>query len=49
MIENDTLMLLFRFSNYKKYNFIEEHKVFLKEKGYVWMMKMGKNHMLKLE
>ena len=42
MIENDTLMLLFRFSNYKKYNFIEEHKVFLKEKGYVWMMKMGK-------
>lgn len=42
MIASHTLMLLFRFSNYKKYNFIEEHNVLLKEKGYVWMMKMGK-------
>lgn len=41
-ISENTEMLLFRFSNYRKYSFIKEHKLVLDENGYVWMLKMGK-------
>lgn len=35
-------MLLLRFSNYKKYDFIEEHMKLIKNEGYVWLMKAGR-------
>lgn len=38
----NTKILFFRFSNYKNYDFIQEHKKILKENGYVWMLKAGK-------
>lgn len=41
-IEKDKKMLLFRYNNYKKTNFITAHEEVLKENGYVWMLKMGK-------
>lgn len=37
-----TQMLLFRFSNYGKNKFIDEHIKVLNDKGFVWMMKIGK-------
>ena len=42
-IKANQKMLLLRYSNYKKYNFIEEHVKTLAEKGTVWMLKIGKN------
>lgn len=35
-------MLLLRFSNYKHFDFVSEHKKVLSENGYVWMLKIGK-------
>ena len=42
MINKNTRMLLFRYSNYQKYRFIDEHLKIIHDTGYVWMMKMGK-------
>ena len=42
IIDKDTEMLLFRFSNYKRYLFIEEHISILHDNGYVWMLKLGR-------
>lgn len=42
VISAGTEMMLFRFSNYKRYKFIEEHEKIIKGKGYVWMLKNGK-------
>ena len=41
-IESNTPMLLFRFSNFGKYKFIDEHINIIRENGYVWMLKMGR-------
>ena len=37
-----TKMMLFRFSNYKNYDFIEEHRKVMTSKGCVWMLKVGR-------
>ena len=42
MINTETKMLLFRYSNYQKYRFIDEHTKIIHKAKYVWMMKMGK-------
>lgn len=42
VIDVNTKMLLFRFSNYGKYSFINEHRKILNDNGYVWMLKLGK-------
>ena len=42
IINKDTEMLLFRFSNYKRHSFINEHLSLLNNTGYVWMMNMLK-------
>lgn len=42
VILKNTEMLLFRYSNYKKLRFIDEHTKIIHSAGYVWMMKMGK-------
>lgn len=42
MINKETTMLLFRYSNYRKYSFIDEHMKIIHNLKYVWMMKMGK-------
>ena len=42
VIEKLTKMLLFRYSNFRKYKFIDEHLKIIGISGYVWMMKMGK-------
>lgn len=42
MIEKLTKMLLFRYSNFKKYKFIDEHQRIIEMSKYVWMMKLGK-------
>ncbi len=42
MIKNHTPMLFFRFSNYREFSFIEEHKSIINSTGYVWLMKIGK-------
>ena len=47
MISKETSMLLFRYSNYQKYRFIDEHIKIIQQLGYVWMMKMGKKTMRK--
>lgn len=41
-INENTEMLLFRFSNYRKNAFIKEHQEVLEENGYTWMLKIGK-------
>lgn len=41
-IQSDTNMLLFRFSNYKSYDFINEHIEVIKKHSYVWMLKAGR-------
>ncbi len=41
-IKANTYMLLFRFSDYRKYNFIEEHKKILNIHDRVWMLKIGR-------
>lgn len=42
IIPQDAKMMLFRFSNYKKHAFIDEHIKVINDTGYVWMMKVGK-------
>ena len=42
IIDKFTDMLLFRFSNYKNHLFIDEHLSVLNNRGYVWMLKIGK-------
>lgn len=42
IIEKDTDMLLFRYSNYKRNDFISEHHKILTDEGFVWMLKLGK-------
>lgn len=41
-IENNTEMVLFRFNNYKKHSFIDEHQAVLEKEGHVWMLKFGR-------
>lgn len=42
-------MLLFRFSNYNKYSFIDEHLNEINNNKYVWMLKAGrKSNMVKI-
>lgn len=45
-IQAKTEMLLFRYNNYKKTAFIDEHRAVMKENGYVWMLKVGKRSSL---
>ena len=42
VINEETKMMLFRYNNYQKTDFIEEHKKILKKNGHVWMLKVGK-------
>ena len=42
IIEKDTQMMLFRYSNYKHHKFIEELANIIREEGYVWMLKLGR-------
>lgn len=42
MIEKNAEMLLFRYSEFKHYDFIKEHKAVLAKNGYVWMLKSGR-------
>ena len=42
IIKNNTTMILFRYNNYKKKDFINEHKNVLNTNDYVWMLKLGK-------
>lgn len=41
-IKKNTNMLLFRFGNYKKNDFIESHMKVIDKDGYVWLLKLGK-------
>lgn len=41
-IEANKAMLLIRYNNYKKTDFIEEHNKVIASNGYVWMLKTGK-------
>lgn len=43
LIKTNQKMLLLRYTNYKKYNFVAEHQKVLDEEGTVWMLKIGKN------
>jgi hypothetical protein len=42
IIEKNKAVLLFRYNNYKKTDFIEEHNNAADENGYVWMLKAGR-------
>ena len=42
IINENTKILLFRFSNFGKNSFIAAHMEILKKHGYVWMLKLGK-------
>lgn len=42
IIETNTSILLFRFSDYSKYSFIDEHLSIIKQNGYTWMLKAGR-------
>ena len=42
MIDKNTEMLLFRFGEFKHYDFIEEHTKIINEHGYVWVLKSGR-------
>lgn len=42
IIQENSDMLLFRYSNYRRTDFIEEHKKVIKEAGYTWLLKAGK-------
>lgn len=46
-VESNKKMLLFRYSNYRKTDFIEEHNSVIAQFGYTWMMKAGKKSDLK--
>lgn len=41
-LKQETPMMLFRYNNYQKKDFIMEHKQVIKENGFVWMLKSGK-------
>ena len=41
-IKKDTPHLFIRLNNYEHFNFIDEHKKCLEDKGYVWILKIGK-------
>ena len=41
-VEAGKAVLLIRYNNYKKTNFIEEHNKIACSKGYVWMLKAGR-------
>ena len=41
-IKANTPMMVFRYNNYQKKNFILEHSEVLKKNDYVWMLKSGK-------
>ena len=42
VIEAGKVMLLLRYNNYKKTDFIEEHNKVSRKNGYVWMLKAGR-------
>ena len=42
-INKGTPCLFLRISDFKKYNFLEEHKKILDKEGFVWLLKFGKN------
>ena len=42
IIPPNTNMLLFRYNNYARTNFITEHKLIIDNCDYVWMMRLGK-------
>lgn len=42
IIKKNTEMLLFRFNNFKRFSFLQEHMSVLKDSGYVWMLKLGR-------
>lgn len=46
VIDANTEMLLFRFNNYKRTTFIDEHLKVLNQNGFVWMLKVGKRSSL---
>lgn len=46
-IKQETPMILFRYNNYQKKDFILEHKQVIKENGFVWMLKSGKKSSVK--
>lgn len=41
-IKKDTRALFLKLSDYKSYNFVEEHKNKINENGFVWVLKLGK-------
>ena len=47
IIQSGKKMLLFRYSNYRKTNFISEHSNIIDSEGYTWMLKAGKKSDLK--
>lgn len=47
VIKENTPMILFRYNNYKKRDFIKEHKNVLKNNNYVWLLKLGKKSNVK--
>lgn len=42
VIKENTNMLLFRFRDFGKYDFIDTHREFIEKNGYVWLLKIGK-------
>ena len=42
IIDKNSEMLLFRFSNYKRFSFLQEHVSVIKNTGHVWMLKLGR-------
>ena len=42
IIEADKRLLLFRFSNYRRTDFLKEHSEIIDKFGYTWMLKAGK-------
>ena len=42
IIPPNTKMLLFRYNDYARKSFIDEHRAVINNNGYVWMMRLGK-------
>ena len=42
-IAKNQKMLLLRYNEYRKYDFIKEHSAILRQNGYVWLLKVGKS------
>ena len=42
ILKANSKVLVLRFNNYKKWNFIEEHTRILNSTKYVWILKAGK-------